>query len=214
MPALFLRGLTAGCLVCLLSSAVSAQQGGTGEVDTGTATGGDEGATGDFGRLDPDQIFSAVERGDTVGGNTATVGREDSAGGGGGLGGGAAGLGGLGGGGLGGLGGLGSLFGAFNTGTAQSTRPAIRTRLRSAINVPPMSVPQVQANATRRFRSVTSRPSLSGINVTMQDRTAIISGVVASPSDRRMSELLIRLEPGVSRVENQVIVSPQSPADR
>jgi osmotically-inducible protein OsmY len=73
---------------------------------------------------------------------------------------------------------------------------------------------QVQMKATQRFRSLANYPSLNGITVGMRDRTAVISGVVSSPRDRRMSELLIRLEPGVSSVDNQVVVSPPSPTDR
>jgi hypothetical protein len=67
----------------------------------------------------------------------------------------------------------------------------------------------VQQSASMRFRSLPNRPQLRGINVAMQGRTAVISGVVGSEGDRRMSELLMRLEPGVSRVDNQVLVIPQ-----
>lgn len=205
-----LRCLAIFSFVSVLSFPVSAQQpGGT---DDGAAADGDE-ATGAFTRLDADEVFSAVERSDTAGSNTATVGREDSGdGGGGGTTAGGFGGGGLGG--FGGLGGLGSLFGGFGGGAGQTSRPAIRTRLRSAISAPPMPSGQVEMNATSRFRSLATRPALNGINVSMRDRTAVISGVVSSARDRRMSELLIRLEPGVARVDNQVVISPSSPADR
>ncbi len=208
-----------GCVVTLSITGSAQQQGGgtntggtaaTGNTGTGTGTGT---ATGSMTSLDADAVFSAVERSDTAGSNTATVGREDSAAAGGtraagGLGGG----GGLGG--FGGLGGLGSLFGGFGGGSSAAAKPAIRTRLRSAIEVASMPSSQVQMNATQRFRSLANYPSLNGINVGMRDRTAVITGVVPSARDRRMSELLIRLEPGVSSVDNQVVVSPASPTDR
>jgi hypothetical protein len=201
-----LRCLAICSLVSVFSVTASAQQTDGGTDDTTAANGDTD--TAAFGTLDPDSIFSAVERSDTAGSNTATVGRDDSGGGG------ATAAGGFGGGGLGGLGGLGSLFGGFGAGTSQNTRPAIRTRLRSAINAPPIPAAQVQMNAMGRFRSLATRPALNGISVNMRDRTAVISGVVSSDRDRRMSELLIRLEPGVARVDNQVVVSPASPADR
>lgn len=49
---------------------------------------------------------------------------------------------------------------------------------------------------------------INGVNVIMDGRTAIVTGVVNDDRDRRMSELLMRLEPGVSRVENRVMISP------
>jgi hypothetical protein len=84
----------------------------------------------------------------------------------------------------------------------------IRTRLRSAVNFPPTAPAQVEFNASQRFRYLTTQSSLRGINVTMQGRTAVISGLVNSERDRRMSELLMRLEPGVSSVDNQIVVAP------
>ena len=206
------------CVVTLSITGSAQQQGGgtstggttaTGNTGTGTGT-----ATGSMTSLDPDAVFSAVERSDTAGSNTATVGREEDSGAAGGTRA-AGGLGGGGGlGGFGGLGGLSSLFGGFGGGSSAAAKPAIRTRLRSAIEVASMPSSQVQMNATQRFRSLANYPSLNGINVGMRDRTAVITGVVSSPRDRRMSELLIRLEPGVSSVDNQVVVSPASPTDR
>jgi hypothetical protein len=214
-----LRG-NAACLILFLStSTVCAQQaggntaaGGTGPVPEATLNES----------LDPDAVFTAIERGSAVGSGTESVPGSSAVGGGGGAGarGGAGGLGGLGGGfGAfgGGLGGFGNLFGNLNNQNA-SSGPAIRTRLRSAVNVPATPPARVQQVATRRFQSLANRPQLRGIQVTMQGRTAMIRGNVGTERDRRMSELLIRLEPGVSRVDNQVVVtsedqSPTSSSD-
>jgi hypothetical protein len=202
-------------LTLAMSISVSAQQTGgdatggqtgTGGTATATDTGIGGGGTGAFGTLDADTIFSGIERGEAVGstGSTGTgfSGVDANAGGGR-----AGGIGGFGG---GGLGGLGALFGLGNAGAgSQTTRPAIRTRLRSAINVQLTSPAVVQQVATQRLRSLSSQPQLRGINVSMQGKTAVISGVVRTDRDRRMSELLMRLEPGVGSVNNQVIVMPQ-----
>lgn len=193
--------------VFCLSSTASAQVGGGGG-DTGIDT-GDIGGTAGQG-LDPDQAFDQVERGATIGATAETgQGFSDLSVGnaGGGTQGGLGGIGGFGGGG-GGLGVLGNLFGGFGgAGTAQSTQPLIRTRLRSAVAVPPTPPAMVQRAATVRFRSLANRPQLRGINVQMQGRTAVLTGVVPTAADRRMSELLMRLEPGVSAVQNQVSVA-------
>ena len=117
------------------------------------------------------------------------------------------GFGGFGGG--GGLGGLGALFGlGGGGGGSQSTRPPIRTRLRSAIGGPATPPSVVQQFAAQRLRTLPSMgQQMRGVNVTMQGKTAVIRGVVRSDRDRRMTELLMRLEPGVGNVDNQVIVS-------
>ena len=175
-------------------AAVSAQQ-------TDTAT-GDE-----FESAASQEAFEAVERSDTVGGTADTGSGFSSlsvATGGGGTAN-SGGFGGLG----GGFGGLGSLFGGFNTGGGQASRPIIRTRLRSAIQVAPLAPAYVQQTATDRFRQLAGKPALRGITVTMDGRTAILSGVVATQRDRRMSELLVQLEPGVRKVENRIAVSAE-----
>lgn len=177
--------------------------GTTGAGGTGAATGTAPGAV-----LDVDTAFAAVERGNAIGA-TATTGAGFSTSsnpnggvGGGGFGGGLGGFGGLGG--LGGFGGFGGGFG--NTGT--TSPPAIRTRLRSAIEVAPVPSAFVQARANQRLYRAPDRAGVDNVGVTFQDGTAIVTGTVASERDRRMSELLMRLEPGVRRVDNRVIVAP------
>lgn len=218
-----LRCSAALALTLAMVVSVSAQQGtpggdagGGGEIVTGgqagtgagTQSGNVEGAEpGAFATLDADSVFAGIDRGDTVGSTGSTgTGFSDVGGATG-----ARGTGGFGGfGGGGGLGGLGSLFG-FGGGNAgsQSTRPPIRTRLRSAINVP-LTPPQVvQQVASRRLQTLPYQARMPGVNVTMQGKTAVISGVVSSERERRMSELLMRLEPGVRSVDNRVVVVPQ-----
>ena len=107
----------------------------------------------------------------------------------------------------GGFGGLGSLFNAFNNGGGQASQPAIRTRLRSAVEVAPRSPRMVQQAATERFLQLAGKPALRGIQVTMDGRTAILTGAVASERDRRMSQLLVQLEPGVRNVENRIVIT-------
>ncbi len=150
--------------------------------------------------------FDTIDRGSTVGGTTEVgfgLGSE--------AGGGARSTGGIGGGGLGafgGLGGLGSLFGGGLGGSAQSSKPIIRTRIRSAIQIDPIPPARVQQTATTRLRKLPSQRNLAGVNVQMFGRTAVVSGTVGTERDRRMTELLLRLEPGVSKVDNRVVVSP------
>ena len=173
---------------------------------TGGDTVGSNPVTIDLGEANT-EVFEGIQRGGAVGsssgtavGSTATTGTNNTGGGFGG--------GGFGGGGFGGLGGLGALFGGGGFGNAQSTQPTIRTRLRSAIDVAPFEPAEVQVIANRRVSRLPARAGMRNINVSMVGRTAVISGTVGTDRERRMSELLMRLEPGVSQVQNNVVVSP------
>ena len=173
--------------------------------DTGTATGAIGQTNIQISEEADTSAFDSIDRGSGVGGSATTA-----------VGGVAGGdntnqgvFGGGGGGGFGGLGALNSLFGGGGGfGGAGSTQPVIRTRLRSAIEVDPISPQRVQFTAKKRLVQIPKRRGLQNVDVTMVGRTAVISGSVTSNRDRRMSELLMRLEPGVSSVQNNVIVSP------
>ncbi|WDQ16513.1 BON domain-containing protein [Rhodopirellula sp. P2] len=213
--------LAASTLWIAMGSSAIAQQGGT-----GTGTGGQAEGTISQG-LDPDAVFSeGIQRGGAVGANTASpVGAatvsQAGGGGGGGTGGGAFGGGFGGGGGLGAA--FGSLFGGGNAGRGNTSSPAIRTRLRSAVEVAPLQSGRVQQSASSRLRGTSNLTTINGnlpgrmnsqssrydgVNVQIQDRTVTLSGMVRNESDRRMTELLMRLEPGVSRIDNQISVQP------
>ena len=48
--------------------------------------------------------------------------------------------------------------------------------------------------------------ALRGIRVTMEGRTAVLTGQVSTERERRMSQLLVQLEPGVRQVDNRISV--------
>ncbi len=198
---------------CLIAPAVTENSTAIGQ-GFGTRTGTGTAAAGvtapvPGAALDVDTAFSAVERGDTIGA-TGSTGAGFSAlsvapnAAGGGIGG-AGGFGGFGG--LGGFGGFGGANGFGGTGAANN-EPAIRTRLRSAIEVAPTAPAIIQARANLNLYRAPDRAGVDNVNVYVQDGTAVVTGTVTNDRDRRMSELLMRLEPGVRRVDNRVIVSP------
>ncbi|MFG0254345.1 MAG: BON domain-containing protein [Rhodopirellula sp. JB053] len=181
------------------------------------------------GGLTPDQAFSGgIERTGVVGQSTASPVGASAASPAGATGTGAAGGRSTFGGGFGG--GLGAAFGNLfnnNANSSSNSTPPIRTRLRSGVQIPAgtMSnrVPR-QISAQSRFQAAgTLQPRgeglagvaggyagnpYSGVNVQLQNGTAVLQGNVASEKDRRMSELLMRLEPGVSSVQNRISVAP------
>jgi hypothetical protein len=194
------------------ANAAAAGAAGGGSTQTGTGTDASLGMDLSQG-VQGVEAFSGIQRSETIGatgesGQGFGLGATTSGLGGGlGAGGGFGGLGGLGGfGGIGGFGGLNSFFGG---GQGQAAQPAIRTRLRSAVQVAPITPQRVQQSATGRLSSLPSGSRIDGpVRVSVSGRTAVIEGVVGSERDRRMSELLMRLEPGVSNVENRIRVAP------
>ena len=180
--------------------------GNTGTGNTGTGNTG-TGAIGTGTEIGPDtSVFDTLQRGTGIGTAGTTgfgPGALQNGGGAAGFGGGGGGLGGLFGGGGGGLGGI---FGGNFGGGGQANTPTIRTRLRSAIQVAPIPAQQVQFNANQRIVQLPQRQGMQNVQVNMVGRTAVIQGTAASDRDRRMAELLMRLEPGVSQVQNNVTI--------
>jgi len=200
-------GILTATVVCSDASAQLSTGGGGGSQANGDAGGG-SGVRFEGGDVDM-SAFDGIERAESIG----TAARQgfgvntDAAAGTGLRRGGGGGLGGFGGG-LGGLGGLfGGLGGPLGGRQGGAEKPVIRTRLRSAVEVAPMPETYVQRSANRVLGNAPQRSGVRGVNVTMDGRTAILSGVVATEKDRRMSELMIRLEPGVSRIDNRVEVA-------
>lgn len=142
-------------------------------------------------------------------------------GGGGGIGGNAGG-GGIGGfnGGFGGAGGgTGQLGGGTENGF-QVIRSNVRARLVPRINAPTIPDDQIVSRFQNRFSlqpvpqragppfsdAAFSSVSMSAVNVQVQNRTAVLTGVVGSLAERDRWERQLRLEPGVYRIINQIEV--------
>jgi hypothetical protein len=215
--AVFLAGA-----VCMASDA-SAQRatggGGRAPAASGGATGGPTGGAtgGGIGTANGAQAVGSNQASAAV---TGEVGRSSDrmlndvgGNGAGGLGGrGAGGMGGLGG--LGGLGGMGGLnpFGAnpFGMGNSASSKPAVRTRLRSGVELP-TGEPVLQATGGFRVQNqaavVPMRRVVDGYSLSIVDGVATVTGVAKTPKDRRMAELMLKLEPGVREIDNQIVVA-------
>lgn len=54
-------------------------------------------------------------------------------------------------------------------------------------------------------QSFTALPQ-SGIRVSVEDGTVMLRGTVATASDRRVAERMAKLEPGVDRIQNELVV--------
>lgn len=107
---------------------------------------------------------------------------------------------------MGGFGGF-NPFGGSQVGDPSQDSRSIRTRLTSGVNTLPPPPRAVGASVTNRLASLSGNRRFAGVNVQMEGRTAILIGQVATEEDRRMARLMVRLEPGVSEVDNRLQVA-------
>lgn len=94
------------------------------------------------------------------------------------------------------------------TSSSSQSKPTVRTRMRSEVTVAPRSEAVTRGIVQQRAGQSYSQPRFDGVATSFNGPTTVIGGTVANEKDRRMAELIMRLEPGVSRIENRIIVSP------
>ena len=111
-------------------------------------------------------------------------------------------------------------FGAFqdtqnssNTQSSQSGTPrSIRTAMRIAFAAPSGTFAQqtgvlAYSNSVQLTQFSTNRPELSGVKVElMADGVAVLTGTSPSTDTSRLAANLVRLQPGVRKVNNQIAV--------
>jgi hypothetical protein len=93
----------------------------------------------------------------------------------------------------------------------QSRRKAvIRPALRVSFAVPQVATLEVAARIERRLNDTPQIRPLEPIRVTLQDRTALLTGRVATDHDRNLVERMVGLEAGVSYVQNRLLLADEA----
>jgi hypothetical protein len=73
--------------------------------------------------------------------------------------------------------------------------------------------PVTQARASLQLERMLARASRLSpdcrIEVSVAERTAMLRGEVPSATDRELVELLVSFEPGISAVQNELVVNPE-----
>lgn len=93
------------------------------------------------------------------------------------------------------------------------TPRAIRTTMKINFGFPTASAAQqsgklANANSLSLLRYISTRPELSGVNVSLaSDGTAVLTGLAPSTESARLAANLIRQQPGVRRLNNQIAVA-------
>ncbi len=75
-----------------------------------------------------------------------------------------------------------------------------------AQEVEPAQVTARAEAASQEVAEILTRRFNSAIEVSLEERTATLRGEVVSASERDLAERLVRFEPGISRVQNELVI--------
>jgi len=104
-----------------------------------------------------------------------------------------------------GMGALNSLFGngnGFNNAFGQQDQKRLPTKLTVKFQHPKLPSNQVGADISSRLERI----NMPRVAVSVADRVATLTGTVDSPESSRLAERFVLLEPGISQVENYLVV--------
>lgn len=106
-----------------------------------------------------------------------------------------------------------SIMNGGNQAAGTSTMPAIRPRLIAAFDFPAANLSQVATKTQVLIDKLTARyPQMEQVQVSQADKGEILlTGSVNTERDAKLAESLVRLEPGVRKVQNQLTYPPPSP---
>lgn len=94
------------------------------------------------------------------------------------------------------------------------TRRPYRTTTRISFDYPAPPDGTLSATLTSRLQRARLGPSQNSVAVEVRGHTATLRGQVATDHERALAEQLVRLEPGIAQVDNQLVVSPSNPPRR
>lgn len=90
----------------------------------------------------------------------------------------------------------------------QDSRRAIRPQQKIAFEVPERTTEEISATMSARFDQVTQQPALRGVTIELEDAgVVVLRGEVATASQRLLAANMMRLEPGVKKVRNELTLA-------
>lgn len=95
---------------------------------------------------------------------------------------------------------------SVNSSRGNSRQFGYRTTLRVGFEYTPVPHHIVTATVEQRLAKIPQVRSLSPISVTMDGRTAVLTGSVVAERDRDLAAQMVLLEPGVSEIRNELTV--------
>lgn len=95
-------------------------------------------------------------------------------------------------------------------GQDQDSRRAIRPQQKVAFEIPERSNSDIKEILGSRFERVTRQPALRGVTVDLDaDGIVVLRGEVATPSQKQLAVNMVRLEPGVRKIRNELTLAAE-----
>lgn len=98
-------------------------------------------------------------------------------------------------------------------GNGRDNAPPVRVKLRPAFETPLGTMQQLSTDLQSRLSSSVSDLGVTNSRITMEGRTLTLEGTVATKHQRDLVEKMVSLEPGVSIVENRLVVDSATVQD-
>ena len=90
----------------------------------------------------------------------------------------------------------------------QDPKRAIRPQLRVAFDELPRPTTEIRSTLQPRFDSLSQTPALRGVAYELDaEGVVVLRGTVDTPSQRRLAENVVKLEPGVKKVRNELTLN-------
>lgn len=119
----------------------------------------------------------------------------------------------------GGRGGQNGQFGQFGEGFDNQSAEQVqelrrfRTKLSLGFQPPPAHMTAFTAESTARLSKSLERSVGASVQAQLADEVVVLSGTVATTAEKLLAEQLALLEPGVARVQNDLVVAADRPSD-
>jgi hypothetical protein len=96
---------------------------------------------------------------------------------------------------------------------AGQSMPAIRTTFRAAFEYSQPAPDKLSESLTRRLAGIPAIQTQTPLRVGIRGRTAVLRGTVPTEHARLLAEQILRLEPGVDAVRNEIVVEKPTSAE-
>ncbi|MFM9965979.1 MAG: BON domain-containing protein [Planctomycetaceae bacterium] len=90
----------------------------------------------------------------------------------------------------------------------QDPKRAIRPQLKVAFETSPRPTSEIRSTLQPRFETLSRTPALRGVSYELDaEGVVVLRGSVETPSQKRLAENVVKLEPGVKKVRNELTLN-------
>jgi osmotically-inducible protein OsmY len=102
---------------------------------------------------------------------------------------------------------------AMTAAATQNTQPPVPIRVEVGFSAPRPAATAIATNIQARVGQIVAQRNLGQARVDLQDGIVVLSGTAPTDSQRMVIENIVRMQPGVSVVRNEIVVAPSEEAN-